>query len=111
MKPTAVSPHQTDSSKVYFADIWYPNPSWGCHIAILAVSSNDGMLKWYSYFGQDSTIVTSFWTLNYLLSFGGTRNDLLGALTNEHPSDLNQIMLMYLKNIGIDSITHPSTST
>ena len=84
MKTTAVTPHHTDSSQVYFADIWYPDPSWYNfhHVAIWDVNSNVGKNNWYSFFGQETIILTSFWTLNYFLSFGGTRNDLLGALTN-----------------------------
>ncbi len=33
---------------------------------------------------------------------------MLAVLTNEHPTEINQIMLMYLKNIAIDSTIAPS---
>ena len=51
----------------------------------------------------------SFWSANYLLSFGGSRNDVLMALTNEHPTTPNKILLMYLNNIVIGSTTPPTS--
>ncbi len=51
----------------------------------------------------------SFWPANYLLSFGGPRNDVLLVMTNEHPTTPNKIVLKYLKNIVVGSITAPST--
>ncbi len=45
--------------------------------------------------------MVSFWSPNYLLSFGGLRNDVLMAMTNEDPNTLNMILLMYLKNIDL----------
>ena len=52
----------------------------------------------------------SFWSSNYLLSFGGPRNDVLMVMTNEHPTTLNKILLEYLKNIVLGSTTAPSTA-
>ena len=40
-----------------------------------------------------SANLTSFFSANYLLSFGKTRNDVLGAFTNEDPINLNNIVL------------------
>ncbi len=53
----------------------------------------------------------SFWSANYLLSFGGSRNDVLMAMTNEHPTIPNKILLEYLKNIDTSSTTAPSSAT
>ena len=52
----------------------------------------------------------SFWSPNFLLSFGGTRNDLLAALTNEDPMNINQIVLFNLKNIVLGATTRPTGS-
>ena len=52
----------------------------------------------------------SFWSVNYLLSFGGPRNDVLMALTNEHPTTPSKILLQYLKSIVLGSITPPTGS-
>ncbi len=53
----------------------------------------------------------SFFTGNYLLSFGGPRNDVLMAMTNEHPTILKKILLVYLKNIDTSSTIAPRAST
>ncbi len=50
----------------------------------------------------------SFWSGNYLLSFGGPRNDVLMAMTNENPTNLNKILLQYSKNIVLGSTTAPT---
>ncbi len=52
----------------------------------------------------------SFWSCNYLLSFGGPRNDVLLAMTNEHPNTPNKILFMYLKNIVLGSTAAPTGS-
>ena len=52
----------------------------------------------------------SFWSPNYLLSFGGPRNDVLMAMTNEHPTTPNKILLFYLKNIDTSSTNVPTGS-
>ena len=51
-----------------------------------------------------------FWSGNYLLSFGGPRNDVLMAMTNEDPIISNKILLYYLKNIVLGSTISPSTA-
>jgi len=53
----------------------------------------------------------SFYSANYILSFGGARNDLLSAMTNEDPTTPNQILLVYLKNIVLGSTTRPTSIT
>ena len=87
MKTTAVTPHQTDSAQIYFTDIWFPDYKSSNNIDIIALSSS-GTNQWLTWFTVPATS-TSFWTANYLLSFGGTRNDLLAACTNEDPTNLN----------------------
>jgi len=52
----------------------------------------------------------SFYSANYLLSFGDARNDLLVVHTNEDPTTPNQILLVYLKNIVLGTTTAPSTA-
>jgi hypothetical protein len=52
----------------------------------------------------------SFWSVNYLLSFGGPRNDVLMAMTNEDPTTPNKILLFYFKNINLSSTTAPTAS-
>ena len=51
-----------------------------------------------------------FWSGNHLLSFGGPRNDVLLAATNEDQTTPNKILLQYLKNIQPGSTTAPSTA-
>ena len=55
--------------------------------------------------------MTSFYTANYLLSFGGTRNDLVAVWTNEDPTNTNKILLEYLKGIEIGSTTPPTSAS
>jgi hypothetical protein len=76
---------------------------------ILAISSS-GTAKWTIQFQFSSTNLTSFFSPNYVLSFGKTRNDVLGVFTNEDPTNLNNIVLFYLTNIDITSTTAPSTA-
>ena len=52
----------------------------------------------------------SFYSPNYVLSFGGTRNDFLTVHTNEDPTDLHEILLEYLKGIVLGSTTPPVTA-
>jgi hypothetical protein len=51
----------------------------------------------------------SFWSPNYLLSFGGPRNDVLLAMTNENPTTPNKILLNYLQYIEIGSTNAPTS--
>ncbi len=49
----------------------------------------------------------SFWSPNYLLSFGGPQNDLLVVSTNEDQTTPNNILLFYIKNILLYSNMAP----
>ena len=55
--------------------------------------------------------MTSFYSPNYLLSFGGDRNDLLSAASNEDTINFNQIALVYIKNIDIHNNILPTSRT
>ena len=59
---------------------------------IYAISS-DATKKWYTAITGTSWNTTSFWTVNDLLSFGGTRNDVLAVMTNEDTNNSNQVLL------------------
>ena len=68
------------------------------------------MGKWLTYFAYLWSL-QSFWSANYLLSFGRPQNDVLMVMTNEDPTTPNNILLFYLKNIDTSLFSSPLTIT